>query len=277
MKYLLTCFSALLLSISSVYADVRYEVLNNPNGTFTSVTDPITVAYSTQYTQPSTQFVSISVTPQLDANLATGIFNDAMRFTANGVCPGCDNLQTLALLPYVSISDGFILSNNSGVAIPWSIALIAKAHIDSDAISDIRLKLFGGSSPSAVCFSNSGSRCADNGFSTTTPSDVPITLTQSGVALSGASISFLAEASGDSLLIFNHTARSYFGDLNLDPRVQLLVPQGTVVQSISGVFPVPEPSTYTLMLGGLAILGVAIGSESRKLKSRGHFWARKGA
>jgi hypothetical protein len=109
-----------------------------------------------------------------------------------------------------------------------------------------------------ACFPIDGG-CGVVGVSS--PNNTPYTIFVSGTINSSGRLSFISTTSGVSNFTYGPGATFVSDSFYLDPLIQLTVPEGVIVTSASGVFPitvnspVPEPSSAALMVGGLAWLG----------------------
>ena len=214
----------------------------------------------------------IDVSPSATGNLASASFFDGLSYSGNAIpaCAGCSGALAV-YLPTLMISDAFTLTSTPGQLIPWSLSLTATPQFisaSSNVFDNEIMQSFsvGGGAPvltgtglQNACFSNNSVGCGSAGISS--PSDVPYVMTFSGMISSGGNLTFSAQTSGASNFVDGPNTSGVSTNFDLDPLLQLIVPQGVTVVSRSGVFPVgqvsavPEESTFIYLLAGLAACG----------------------
>jgi hypothetical protein len=226
----------------------------------------------------------INVSPQATGNLASASFFDGLSYSGNAIpaCPGCTGALAVNL-PTLTIADAFTLTTAPGQLIPWSLTLTATPQFisaSSNVFDNEIMQSFGvgggapvltGTGLQNACFSNNSVGCGSAGISS--PNNEAFTMTFSGMISSGGTLTFSAQTSGASNFVDGPNTSSVSTNFDLDPLLQLIVPQGVTVVSRSGVFPVgqvssvPEESTFIYLLAGLAASGfVARRAQNRKAK-----------
>ena len=257
------------LVCSLACANVSIGQYDPGSGTETSTSDPISATYASGYIlKPNVDSV-IYVSPLATGNLANGTFYDGMSFSGSALCAGCNSGVAL-YLPALTLADSFVMTSASGQAIPFTLNVVmtpqfglASSSVFSDVINEN--VILGGSfgANSTACFSVNGG-CGAGGVSG--PNNLPYTMTLSGTIISGGTLSFTSVTTGSSSFVIGPTSTVVNDSFDLDPTIQLTVPQGVTVSSASGVFPVtiaavPEPGGLALM--GLGFMVIGLGKRPR--------------
>lgn len=250
-----------ILLVLSNAASAQVQITTGNGNIGPTITESVSATYNSPYSfQPfGTSSGSIEVTPDVSGDLSTGTFHDAISYAATVVCPGCSGAASVSF-PMLNLADSFTMTSATGSDVPWTISFAGTPIIAAPNAQIIEGISLGGNIAGQSlqeCFSD-GISCS--GYGATGANNSPFRMTFSGTVYSGGELTFSASTFGYTQFSVGPTPVSVSASMSMDPGIELVVPEGTTVVSMSGVFPVtfassvPEPSLSILYAIGLSLL-----------------------